>query len=321
MAFARFTPRQLDAFVAVSDLRGFSAAGQRLGLTPSAVSQLVAELEAAVGFRLFERTTRAVALSAAGREFLGSAEQVLRHIGLAESAAADVRNRAAGIVRIAAPLVIASLILPPAIRDYARDRPKVVVRIRDSSVAGLADMVASADADLALGPDRAVGTEVERTPLFRSPWVMWCAPGHPLTARRQVRWTDLRQYPIVAAGRDHERSVSEMRASAPDDERITPIDVVDNITTALGIAAQGLACTLAPAYVGALALPMGLVMRRVTHPEVMREVCLYSSTARVMSPAAEGFKDHLVGWLRARKELGTPRRRRPGLTRARAESG
>src|SRR2546427_480360 len=109
MAFARFTPRQLDAFVAVSDLRSFSAAGQRLGLTPSAVSQLVvAELEAAVGFRLFERTTRAVALSPAGREFLGSAEQVLRHIGLAESAAADVRNRAAGIVRIAAPLVIAS---------------------------------------------------------------------------------------------------------------------------------------------------------------------------------------------------------------------
>lgn len=316
MAFARFTPRQLDAFVAVSDLRSFSAAGQRLGLTPSAVSQLVAELETAVGFRIFERTTRAVALSPAGREFLGSAEQVLRQIGLAESAAADVRNRAAGIVRIAAPLVIASSILPPAIKDYGQRRPKVVVRIRDAPVDGLVDRVASADADLALGPDRAVGSDVERTPLFGSPWVMWCAPDHPLAARRQLRWADLRQHPLVAAGRDHELSVYTMRANTPDDERIAPIDVVDNITTALGIAAQGLACTLAPAYVGALALPMGLVMRRVTHPEVMREVCIYHSTQRVISPAAEGFRDHLVAWLRARKDLGTPRRRRAGLSTA-----
>src|SRR5438128_12515836 len=91
--------------------------------------------------------------------------------------------------------------------------------------------------------------------------------------------------PCVAAGRDHERSVSQMRASAPDDERIAPIDVVDNITTALGIAAQGQACTLAPAYVGALALLMGLVMRRVTHPEGMREGCIYRSAQRDMSPA------------------------------------
>jgi DNA-binding transcriptional LysR family regulator len=313
MAFARFTPRQLDAFVSVADLRSFSAAGQRLGLTPSAVSQLVAELESVLGFRLFERTTRVVALSPAGRQFLGSAEQVLRHIALAESAAADVLNRAAGIVRIAAPLVIASSILPPAIKDYGQQRPKVVVRIRDTLVEGLVERVASADVDLALGPDRATGSDVERTPLFGSPWVIWCAPDHPLAATRQSRWADLRNHSLIAAGRDHELNVSKMRAVIPDDERIAPIDVVDNITTALGIAAQGLACTLAPAYVGALAIPMGLVMRRVTHPEVMREFCIYQSTQRVLSPAAEGFRDHLVAWLRARKDLGTPRRGRPGL--------
>src|SRR5436190_18844679 len=116
MALPRFSPRQLEAFVSVAELRSFSAAGQRLALTPSAVSQLIAELEAAVGFRLFDRSTRKVAVSSAGREFLGSAQSVLKHIGLAESAAEDVRNRSAGIVRVAAPMVIASALLPAAIK-------------------------------------------------------------------------------------------------------------------------------------------------------------------------------------------------------------
>jgi DNA-binding transcriptional LysR family regulator len=298
VAFIRLTPRQLETFVAVAELRSFSAAGVRLGLTPSAVSQLVADLEAVVGFRLFDRTTRKVAPSAAGREFLGPAESAMKHLRLAESAAADVRSRAAGIVRIAAPMAIASAILPAAIKAYAQTHPKVMVRIRDVSVEGLVDAVASGDADLAVGPDRAAGDEVLRSSLFDSPWVLWCSPQHRLAARRTLRWRDLRDEPLVAAGRDHERSVAQMRAGVPEGERITPIDVVDNISTALGIAAQGLAVTLSPAYVGALAEPLGLVMRRIVEPEVMRQVCLYRPARRATSPAAQGFEEHLEGWMR-----------------------
>jgi len=313
MAFIRFTARQLETFVTAAELRSFSAAGERLGLTPSAVSQLIAELEAAVGFRLFDRTTRKVAPSAAGREFLGPAESALKHLRLAESAAADVCNRAAGIVRVAAPLVIASAILPAAIKAYAHERPKVIVRIRDASVDALVDAVASGDADLAVGPDRTVGEDVTRTTLFDSPWVLWCSPQHRLASRRTLRWADLRDVPLVAAGHDHERNVAQMRAGAPEGERITPVDVVDNVSTALGIAAQGLAATLSPAYVGALAEPLGLVMRRIVEPEVMRQVCLYRSARRAASPAAEGFAEHLEQWLRAwhRQRGGAARRRRP----------
>jgi DNA-binding transcriptional LysR family regulator len=80
-----------------------------------------------------------------------------------------------------------------------------------------------------------------------------------------------------------------MRAGLPEEERITPIDVVDNISTALGIAAEGLAATLSPSYVSAWAERFGLVMRRVADPEVMRQVCLYLPMLRSASPAALGF--------------------------------
>ena len=289
MPLPRYTIRQLDAFLTVADTLSFTEASNRLGLTPSAVSQLVVELEDEVGFRLFDRSTRKVALSSAGREFLGPADLVLRHLRLAETAAADLRKGAVGLVRIAAPMVIASAILPKIVTSYAAEQPQVTVRIRDASVETMIDMVESGEVDLAMGPDRNSGGTVTRLSLFESPWVLWCAPSHPLTRKKTLHWNDLRGEALVAAGRDHERSVTRMRAGLPEEERITPIDVVDNISTALGIAAEGLAATLSPSYVSVWAERFGLVMRRVVEPEVMRQVCLYQPALRAVSPAARGF--------------------------------
>lgn len=297
MAFTRFTLRQFEAFVAVADQRSFVAAGERLHLTASAVSQLVAEMESVLGFRLFDRTTRRVNLSSAGRDFLASAETVLRHVRAAETTADDVRLRAAGIVRVGAPMVLACTALPEAIRDYMRDRPKVVVRIRDTPVDAIVDRVASRDVDLSIGPDRVSGDAVVCEPAFESPWVLWCAAAHPLAARRAVRWDELRDVPLVAAGRDHERSIARMLANLPEDARITPVDVVDNVSTAMGLAAQGMAATLAPAYVRPLAETFGLTMRRVIDPETIRQVCVYRPSVRELSPAADGFADYLKAWL------------------------
>jgi DNA-binding transcriptional LysR family regulator len=298
--FTRFTLRQMEAFVAVAEALSFTVAASRLGLTAQAVSQLVAELEDLVGFRLFDRTTRKVTLSVAGRDFLASAETLLRQVRAADSAADDLRHRAAGVVRVGAPLVMASMILPMSIRDYARKRPKVVVRVRDVAVESLVDCVAAGDVDLAVGPDRASGDEVLAEPLFDSAWVLWCARTHPLARRRSaIRWSDLLDVPLVAAGRDHERSVARMAVNAPEGVRVTPVDIVDNISTALGIAAQGLAATLAPAYVGVMADLLGLQMRRVVEPETVRKVCLYRPALRAASPATDGFADHLRDWMKA----------------------
>eukprot|EP01030_Chromulinospumella_sphaerica_P000118 gene121-121_t len=239
MPLTRFTLRQIETFVLVSEVRSFSIAGQRLGLTVQAISQLVAELESTVGFRLLERTTRRVDLSSAGRDFLPAAQTVLRHVQAAEMAADDVRNRASGLVRVGAPLVLAATALPQVIHRYANLRPKVVVRVCDVAVDRLVDTVSSGDIDIAVGPDRAVGADVQAHALFESPWV-----------------------PLVAAGRDHEISVERMRLSDPEHERVAPVEVVDNISTAFGIAAQGRAATLAPAYVRFLAGTFGLQMKR-----------------------------------------------------------
>ncbi|MEP6501701.1 MAG: LysR family transcriptional regulator [Betaproteobacteria bacterium] len=311
MPLTRLTFRQIETFVLVSEARSFSAAAAQLGLTVQAVSQLVAEHEATVGFRLLERTTRRVELSSAGRDYLPSAKTVLRHVQAAEVAADDVRNRASGIVRVGAPLVLAATALPAIIQRYTVQRPKVVVRVRDIAVDRLVDTVASGDIDIAIGPDRATGGAASSEPIFDSPWVLWCAASHPLSRRRKIRWDDLRDLPLVAAGRDHELGVGPMRLSAPEDERVTPVDVVDNVTTAFGIAAQGQVATFAPEYVQVLATAFDLMKLRVIEPETVRKVCLYRPLGRALSPAAEGFASfaavELADWARSGKKLSRRR--------------
>lgn len=76
--------------------------------------QQVAGLEDVIGLRLFDRTTRRITLTRAGRDFLASAQTTLRHAQVAETAAADLRNRTAGLVRAGAPLVLAATALPAA---------------------------------------------------------------------------------------------------------------------------------------------------------------------------------------------------------------
>lgn len=299
MAFCRFTPRQLEAFIAVHEGQGFGAAAQRLALTPSAISQLVAELEEAVGFRLFDRTTRRVALTVSGSGFLPAATGVMAQLAQAERTAADLRRRAAGQVRIAAPQVLAATLLPAVIEALGHARSDLQAGVRDTPVEQLVQAVASADADLAIGPDLDPGDAVSCLPLFDSPWVLWCAADHPLAQQAVVGWTDLRGHRLVAAGRDHEHNVPAMSLQLPVDQRIVPAEVVDHVTTALGLAARGLAVTLAPAYVDGLARSMGLVMRRVVGPEATRKVCLYRPARRTPSAAADAFAAHLTGWVQA----------------------
>ncbi len=80
----------MQAFVAVADLRGFAPAARKLGLSPSAVTRLVAALEDRLGARLLQRTTRSVTLTDVGARYL---ERIRRILADVEEAEGSVRGR------------------------------------------------------------------------------------------------------------------------------------------------------------------------------------------------------------------------------------
>jgi DNA-binding transcriptional LysR family regulator len=289
-AAPRFTPRQIDAFLAVAELQSFRLAAIRINLTPSAVSNLIGELEASLGFAVFARSTRKVSLTQEGRRFLPAASAVQRQIEQAAAAAADIRESRQEIVRIAAPLVVASILLPNIIAalDPALE---LTVNVIDTPVVWLADRIAMGEADLAVGPDRETPAHIQSMPLMDTPWVLWCQPDHPLAAQAQVEWAALADIPIIAAGRDHEQRVWPQLAARDSVPR--RIKVVEHITTSLGLAASGLGVTFSPDYVAPLAEALGLVPRPLVVPVVNRHLCLYARADEQAGPVRQVI-DHIL---------------------------
>lgn len=295
------TIKQIRAFAAVADLQSFSQAAQRLNLTAGAVSLLIRDLEAELGFALFDRTTRRVELTKGGRDLLPVVEQALHQIQAIGMAAHNVRQLRTGAVRVAVPQIVAQAMLPPAMARYQQINPGIVIRPIDCAAELLVQMVEAGQADLAIGPDRPTSERVERIALYESPWVLWCSAEHPLAQHDRITWAMLRNESVIAAGRDYETRIAEALNRMPEPERFVPAYVAESVTTALGIAAAGLGITLSPAYVGVVAQRMGLKMKRIIQPEITRELCVYRPSQKPQQEAATAFCDFLCADLVAHR--------------------
>jgi DNA-binding transcriptional LysR family regulator len=119
----------LSVFVTVAEAGGFSAAAQRLGLSPTMVGKHVRELEALLGVRLLNRTTRRQSLTEAGELFLERSRRVLREMAEAEDAVATARGTATGLLRISAPISFGVARLAPALAEFSAAHPAVEVEL------------------------------------------------------------------------------------------------------------------------------------------------------------------------------------------------
>ena len=108
----------MQAFVAVADLRGFAPAARRLGLSPSAVTRLVAALEDRLGARLLQRTTRSVTLTDVGARYLERIRRVLADVEEAEGSAQQERTRPSGRLVVSAPIGFGRLHVSPVMSAY-----------------------------------------------------------------------------------------------------------------------------------------------------------------------------------------------------------
>lgn len=149
---------EMEVFVAVADLGGFSAAGRKLGLTPSAVSKLVTRMEDRLGTRLVVRTTRALRLTPEGEAYLEGARRILADVEATERLVSEGGHAAPrGLLRVNAtvgfgerhilpavaeflalyPLVELDLTLTDGIIDLVGERTDIAIRsgpMRDSSL-------------------------------------------------------------------------------------------------------------------------------------------------------------------------------------------
>ncbi len=119
----------LSAFLIVAEERSFTRAARRLGVTPSAVSHSMRELEEAIGVRLLSRTTRSVAPTDAGEHLRARLRPAFTEIDEALEQVAGLRDHPSGRVRLLVPRLAVETVLAPKIGEFARKFPEVVLDV------------------------------------------------------------------------------------------------------------------------------------------------------------------------------------------------
>ncbi|OZI60428.1 LysR family transcriptional regulator [Bordetella genomosp. 11] len=193
-----FDLADLRAFVAASDHGSFRAAAEILCISQSALSRRIEKLENALGLRLFERTTRRLELTTAGRGFVHKARHVLNELESALLGTRDLADRMSGEVTIACVPSAVAFFLPRVIKAYHDEYPRIRLRIRDETSAEILTTVARSEADFGLTYIGTQEPDVEFEPLIEDPFVLACSREHPLARKRKVRWAELADHDYIA---------------------------------------------------------------------------------------------------------------------------
>jgi len=117
----------LESFVKVAETQSFSEAARRLRASKSVVSRQIAALEAELGARLFQRTTRSMTLTEAGRGYFERAARILADLEDANLSVSQLQAAPRGLLRVNAPMSFGLLHLAPALPDFLQRYPDVDV--------------------------------------------------------------------------------------------------------------------------------------------------------------------------------------------------
>ena len=144
----RVTLRQYEAFLKTVECAGVSAAAQALGVSQSALTQLLAGLERDCGFPLLVRNRGGVHLTPAGKALLPAVQQVCAADAHLRGRIQEVRERAGGTIRIATFKSVAVNWLPPMIKQFQVQHPEARFRLFDGAYAEVDAYVRSGTVDM-----------------------------------------------------------------------------------------------------------------------------------------------------------------------------
>jgi DNA-binding transcriptional LysR family regulator len=294
--------QSMKVFKQVVAENSFSAGARKLGLSPPRVTRLVKELEDHLGVLLLQRTTRRLALTAAGKTYLDHVRSILSDVDAAEQAAHSHVREMSGSIRLLSLPGAATHVVAPAIAEFRRRHPKVTIDLRS-------DVLAARDIeghditlliDQALIPDDVVVRRVVdgHSILCASPDYIR-RHGSPRTPQ------DLREHALVrlvlpGVASDRLTLVDESDGRRAETVDVSPALTCNDHEAAMRSTLEGAGISSQAIQVAAPMLRSGQ-LQRVLAPWISERFTLMATFAsgRHMPARIRAFLDHLVEHSRA----------------------
>jgi DNA-binding transcriptional LysR family regulator len=297
------TLRQLYGFKTVADVGTFTAAAHRLKVAQPALSLNIRDLEKELGARLFDRTTRRVELTAAGREFLQSVDKLISDLERAVANTRHLAERKRGRLVVGAPPLLAAFVVPGAVSDYKKNYPAIDVSIIDTQTDYIIEKIRSGEADCGIGTFDEAEEGLRREVLCEDLLMAWCLPQSQLMRSGRLAWKDLPADQLISLTRESRIRFLVEQACLAAGSAIRPAYEVSHVTTAIMMVEAGLGIAVLPAYAWGFARAFNVVSKVLSEPEVRREISVVHSSNRALTPAAEAF----LRFLRKRVRAALPR--------------
>ncbi|QEL26417.1 LysR family transcriptional regulator [Bosea sp. F3-2] len=243
-------------FLAVAEKRGFAAAATALGMTPSAATRAVAALEARLGVQLFIRTTRTVALTAAGALYAERVRPLTEGLERAAQETRETQGLVAGTLRIAAPLSLGLKVLPSMLTQFGLAHPSV--RVALSLTDAFVDIL-DGSVDLAI---RISGVPTDKSTIWRKlcpvPRLLVAAPSYLSARGTPGSPEELAEHELLAYGADPAGESWELRhEGAGSTQRAAGRVRADSGDLLAELAVNGDGIALLPRFIVADALAAG----------------------------------------------------------------
>ena len=270
--------RHLRYFVAVAEELHFGRAAQRLHLTQPPLSQQIRKLEEILGYPLFERTSRSVALTAAGRVFLERAQRTLRNVNRDIDEARSIGRGEVGSLHIGFVGSAMLTTLPAIFRRYREAYPLVRLHLHESFTSKVIEGLQNGTLDAGLlrdGDPGSLDAGLITTTIYSESYIAVLPANHPRAKQKSITPTDLRDEPFVHYPRSAGSHAFEKPFSLFGDAGYRPqiVQEASHWLTILRLIGAGLGVSIAPECV-----------RQINAPDV---VCLpirsEKSTGRIVS--------------------------------------
>jgi DNA-binding transcriptional LysR family regulator len=281
----------LQAFVAIADQRSFRKAAETLHLTQTALTRRLQNLEALLGVKLVERTTRSVALTRIGRDFLPQARRLLADLSNALTEIRKTGKAQRGDVAIACVPTVGVQYLPRVIQEYSACYPDNRIKILDHASSGVADAVLRREAEFGIhigGPHHA---ELTSVPLLEDRFVLICRDDHPLAKRKTLSWKQLGAYPLIFAGEVSGNRPLLDTALARSGVTLQSYYEVQRSSTAVGLVAEGVAAAVVPSLAIQKGAYPAIRVVALADPVISRTLVLVTRKTSHLSPAAQALYD------------------------------
>jgi LysR family carnitine catabolism transcriptional activator len=291
------TLRQLQAFSLVAQHRNFSRAAEALFITPSGLSVLMRELESELGFRLFDRTTRHVVLTAYGHELLPIAQRSLAELDGAVSRIGRSATESSRTLSVGASPLIAANVLPQAIKEFRSHRPDLRIRLFDCEPVTIIPMVESGTVDIGLRVLYKPVPGLRRTPLFRFCLMVVRPDNDPAFRRASSTWSALKGetlIPLVPTNEIQQLVNKHLKLAGV---AVEPNGVTHYIDTLLAMVEAGEGSGIVPSWALAACRNRKVVMSRLINPVVNLDFYQISNRGKQLPPGTEEFTSFLQSYI------------------------